>query len=121
MMDFTERWSGYTEQSWSERFAELDRRYTQVMEAAINIPALKSDIARLPELEAAYIEVVAKLDKAVEALGDIKNPIAYLEREAEKSGAEGLNSNAVILAKDYAFLQLLATNALAAIKGSSHD
>ena len=43
MMDFAERWPGYTEQSWSERFAELDRRYTQVMEAAINIPALKSD------------------------------------------------------------------------------
>lgn len=23
-----ERWPGYTEQSWSERFAELDRQYT---------------------------------------------------------------------------------------------
>lgn len=75
-------------------------------------------IARLPELEAAYTEVVAKLDMAVEALGDIENPISYLEREAEKAGAEGLNSNAVVLAKDYAFLQLLATNALAAIKGA---
>lgn len=41
MTDFLERWPGYNEQSWSERFAELDRRYTLVMEAAINIPALK--------------------------------------------------------------------------------
>lgn len=71
--------------------------------------------------ETKIADLQAKLDKAVEALGDIENPISYLEKEAEKAGAEGLNSNAVVLAKDYAFLQLLATNALAAIKGSSHD
>lgn len=27
----SERWPGYTEQSWSERFAELDRRHTAMM------------------------------------------------------------------------------------------
>lgn len=25
-----ERWPGYTEQSWPERFAELDRRYSEL-------------------------------------------------------------------------------------------
>ena len=25
-----ERWPGYTEQSWQERFAELDRRHTEL-------------------------------------------------------------------------------------------
>lgn len=26
--NFLERWPGYNEQSWAERFAELDRRHT---------------------------------------------------------------------------------------------
>jgi hypothetical protein len=35
-------------------------------------------IARLPDLEAAYIEAVAKLDKAVEALGDSQATLASI-------------------------------------------
>ena len=27
-----ERWPGYNEQSWAERFAELDRRHTRLQE-----------------------------------------------------------------------------------------
>ena len=37
-----ERWPGYTEQSWQERFAELDRRYCESnrrLEAAIGMIA----------------------------------------------------------------------------------
>lgn len=35
-----ERWPDYNEQSWKERFTELDRRYSAVMKLAINTPAL---------------------------------------------------------------------------------
>lgn len=37
-MDLFERWPGYNEQSWAERFAELDLRYNELQMRLIPPP-----------------------------------------------------------------------------------
>lgn len=44
-----ERWPGYDEQSWSERFAELDRRYDELL---AKVPAIVASLKPADAIEA---------------------------------------------------------------------
>lgn len=90
--DIVERWPGYTEQSWSERFAELDvRSSAQLNLAARSIEALRAREAELQiiantahndvrEYQCKLSALQRKLDEAVKALEPVEREIDRLER-----------------------------------------
>lgn len=70
MSDLVERWPGYTEQSWAERFAELDRRFSKKQDTAVKAICQLSSItsARITALETALAEARnAALEEAAKA------------------------------------------------------
>lgn len=80
MDDLVERWPGYNEQSWAQRFAELDRRFRKERDTAVKAICQLSEqqSARITDLETALAyserrviaEVVAWLrNKAIKAWG----------------------------------------------------
>lgn len=53
MIEPLERWPGYFEQSWSERFAELDRKYSYLASLAINLSVSLGKTLHKPNSKAA--------------------------------------------------------------------
>jgi hypothetical protein len=56
------------------------------------------------------------LKVAIQALKDVRAPIAYLRRQAEAQGCTLDGRNAIALSSDPAFLKDIATDALRTLK-----
>lgn len=95
-----ERWPGYNEQSWPERFAELDRRHTELktrMYRELTQPARRStaeeqakaiNSAQMLEAEdGGYPEPVSVAGEVIVTQADRDAALALLEDDIEAAGA----------------------------------
>lgn len=76
MSDLVERWPGYNEQSWAQRFAELDRQFSKERDTAVKaICQLSSQTsARITELETSLAEAEGRVkDQIVNAIKTHQN------------------------------------------------
>lgn len=64
MDDLVERWPGYNEQSWAQRFAELDRRFSKERDTAVKAICQLSEqqSARIQALETSLAEMTEDRD-----------------------------------------------------------
>lgn len=82
MSDLVERWPGYNEQSWAQRFAELDRRFSKERDTAVKAICQLSEqqSARIQALETSLAEaegrVIAEVVKWLRGQADAIDRLA---------------------------------------------
>ena len=90
MSDLVERWPGYNEQSWAQRFAELDRRFSKERDTAVKAICQLSEqqSARIQALETSLAEAGKQLRTNAETLAQVPAAIAEARRQALEEAAK---------------------------------